>query len=168
MAGLSKDKRDRIMESFTTVFSQMQRMPSLVSPLREAVAYLRTERPESAGGKVGCVGFCMGGGLSALLACEERELSAAAVYYGSAPAAEKIADIRCPVIGFYGELDQRVNAGLPAFEEAAHKAGVDFERHVYPGANHAFFNDSGPTYNADAARDSFARLLLFFQKHLAT
>jgi carboxymethylenebutenolidase len=168
MAVLSEDKRTRILESFTAVFSQVQRLPSLVAPLREAVAYLRTERSESAGRKVGCVGFCMGGGLSALLACEESEISGAAVYYGNAPAPEKIANIRCPVIGFYGELDQRVNAGLPAFEDAARKAGVDFERHVYPGVNHAFFNDSGPTYNVDAARDSFTRLLLFFQKNLAT
>lgn len=168
MASLSAEKRDRIMESFTTAFSQIQRLPSFIPPLREAVAYLRRERPESAGQKVGCVGFCMGGGLSALLACEENEISAAAVYYGNAPAAEKIARIRCPVIGFYGELDQRVNAGINAFAEGMKAAGADFESHVYPGANHAFFNDSGPTYDADAARDSFARLLLFFQKNLAT
>jgi carboxymethylenebutenolidase len=168
MATLPADKRERILESFTTVFSQMQRLPSFIPPLREAVAYLRQERPESAGQKVGCVGFCMGGGLSALLACEESEISAAAVYYGSAPAAEKVANIRCPVMGFYGELDQRVNAGINAFAEAMQAAGADFASHVYPGANHAFFNDSGPTYDADAARDSFARLLLFFQKNLAT
>jgi carboxymethylenebutenolidase len=168
MATLPADTRERILESFTTAFSQIQRLPSFVPQLREAVAYLRHERPESAGQKVGCVGFCMGGGLSALLACEESEISAAAVYYGSTPAAEKVANIRCPVMGFYGELDQRVNAGINAFAEAMKATGADFEHHVYPGANHAFFNDSGPTYDADAARDSFARLLLFFQKNLAT
>jgi carboxymethylenebutenolidase len=168
MAGLPADKRARILESFGTIFSMANLMPTFVAPLREAVAYLKRERRESAGRKVGCVGFCMGGGLSALLACEEPELSAAAVYYGNSPSAEKVESIACPVIGFYGALDERVNAGLPAFEEAMAARGKSFERHVYEGANHGFFNDSGPGYEAEAARDSFARLLGFFAKHLTS
>jgi carboxymethylenebutenolidase len=109
----------------------------------------------------------MGGGLSALLACEEPELGACAVYYGNSPSAEKAAKIRCPVIAFYGEKDQRVNAGVPAFVEAMQKGGKSFEHHTYPGALHAFFNDDGKMYNVQAARDSFARLLTFFAKNLA-
>ena len=108
----------------------------------------------------------MGGGLAALLACEEPELAAAAVYYGTAPAAEQIAKIRCPVIGFYGETDQRVNAGIPGFEEEMRKGRKSFEHHIYPGAGHAFFNDERPSYDVRAARDSFARLLMFFLKNL--
>jgi carboxymethylenebutenolidase len=167
MSGLPADKKARILESFTTIYSMINRVPSFVEPLRDAVRYLRRERPESAGRKVGCVGFCMGGGLSALLACEESELSAAAVYYGNAPAAEKIVGIRCPVMGFYGGLDQRVNAGLPAFEAAMKAAGKDFSYKVYECANHAFFNDDSPAYDVDASRDSFARLLGFFASRLA-
>jgi carboxymethylenebutenolidase len=143
------------------------RLQAMVSSLRSAVRYLSSERPETRQQPVGCVGFCMGGSLSALLACEEPELSAAAVYYGSTPPAEKIANIACPVIAFYGEKDQRVNVGIPVFEEAMRKGGKSFEHHVYPGASHAFFNDDGPRYDVGAARDSFARLLAFFRRHLA-
>jgi carboxymethylenebutenolidase len=142
------------------------RLQGMVAPLRRAVRYLRSERPETRQQRVGCVGFCMGGGLSALLACEEPALSAAAVYYGNAPSAEKIAMINCPVIAFYGEKDQRVNAGIAGFEEAMRKGGKSFEHHIYPGAVHAFFNDDGPQYDVGASRDSFARLLTFFLKNL--
>lgn len=166
MASLPQDKRERILESFATVFSQMNRVRDFVAPLKRAAEYLRRERAESAGGKIGCVGFCMGGGLSAILACEDPGISAAAVYYGNAPSAEQIAGLSCPVIGFYGELDQRITAGLPAFRDAMEAAGKDFESHVYPGANHGFFNDSSPMYDVDASRDSFARLLDFFAARL--
>jgi carboxymethylenebutenolidase len=142
------------------------RLERMVAPLRSAVRYLRTERTETRQQRVGCVGFCMGGGLSALLACEEPELAAAAVYYGTSPSAEKVVRIGCPVIAFYGEKDQRVNPGIAGFEEAMHKGGKSFEYRIYPGAGHAFFNDDGPAYEVRAARDSFARLLTFFCKML--
>jgi carboxymethylenebutenolidase len=108
----------------------------------------------------------MGGGLSALLACEEPEISGAATYYGNAPSPEKIATVNCPVIAFFGENDQRVNAGIPGFEQAMRAAGKPFEHHMYPGAGHSFFNDDGPSYDANASRDSYVRLLSFFQIHL--
>ena len=98
----------------------------------------------------------MGGGLSALLACEEEEMSGAAIFYGNAPPAEKIPRINCPVIAFYGAKDQRVNAGIPAFREAMRAAGKSFEHHTYEGAGHAFFNDDAPSYNEAAVRDSYA------------
>jgi carboxymethylenebutenolidase len=166
MAGMPEERRTRILESFGAIFSQSKLLPSFVQPLREAVSYLRYERQETKGRKVGCVGFCMGGGLSALLACEEDELSAAAMYYGKDPEPEKIAAIGCPVLAFYGSLDERVTSTLPAFALAMKAAGKSFESHVYDGANHSFFNDSGPGYNVDAARDSFARLLGFFAANL--
>jgi carboxymethylenebutenolidase len=166
MAKLPEDRRARIGESFAKIWSMVNFMPSYVAPLRRAVEYLKAERPESMGQKVGCVGFCMGGGLSALLACEEPELACAAVFFGNTPAPEKLAAIRCPVLAFYGGKDQRVNAGIPAFEEGMKKAGAPFEYHIYEGANHAFFNDDGPGYDVKASRDSFARLLTFFAKNL--
>jgi carboxymethylenebutenolidase len=167
LAKLPEDMRRRVEETFTAMFSTPARLPEFVAPLREAFRQLREERPESRGARVGCVGFCMGGGLSALLACEEPELSAAAVYYGSTPPAEAVARIACPVLAFYGGLDQRVNAQIPAFEEAMAKSGRSFEKVVYEGANHAFFNDDSPVYDPGAARDSYARLLAFFARHLA-
>ena len=168
LAKLPEPEALRIRETLGQVFSTIGpgRMEGFIGLLRSAVRHLRSERPETRGQKAGCVGFCMGGGLSALLACEEPELSAAAVYYGNAPAAEKIARISCPVIAFYGAKDQRVNAGIPGFEQAMRKEGKSFEYHMYDGAGHSFFNDDAPSYDAAASRDSFARLLMFFSKTL--
>ena len=169
LAKLPETDSREIGESMAQIwsFASPARAESMVGPLRSAVRFLREERPETRQQKVGCVGFCMGGGLSALLACEEPELAAAAVYYGNAPSPEKIARISCPVIAFYGEKDQRVNAGIPGFEEAMRKGGKSFEHHIYPGAAHGFFNDDAAVYDVRAARDSFARLLSFFLRHLA-
>jgi len=168
LAKLPGSDRKQISESFGQIFGSAtpDRLERFVAPLRDAVRYLRTERLETRHQRVGCVGFCMGGGLSALLACEEPELSAAAIFYGSAPPAERIGKISCPVIGFYGEKDQRVNAGIPALEEAMRRGGKSFECYIYPEATHAFFNDDRLSYNVKASRDSFARLLTFFVKNL--
>ena len=168
LAKLDEAPRLRIKETFGQVFSFAApgRAESLMGPLRGAFRHLHEERPETREQKIACVGFCMGGGLSALLACDEPELSGAAIFYGMAPPPEKIARIRCPVIAFYGSRDQRVNAGIPGFQEKMRGEGKSFEHHVYDGAGHAFFNDDAPSYDANAARDAFARLLAFFSKTL--
>lgn len=168
LAKLPENDRRLIGETLAQLMgaSESARVDGMVKQLRSAVRYLRSQRPETRLQPVGCVGFCMGGGLSALLACEEPELAACAIYYGNSPSAEKAAKVACPVIGFYGEMDQRVNAGVPGFAEAMQKSGKSFEHHTYRGAYHAFFNDDGPRYDVKAARDSFARLLTFFAKHL--
>jgi carboxymethylenebutenolidase len=108
----------------------------------------------------------MGGGLSALLACNDPELAVACIYYGMSPPAELLPRIACPVYGFYGGEDARINGGLPAFAEAMAKAGKRFEQHVYPGAAHAFFNDQRPSYHAAASRDALVRTLQAFRTHL--
>jgi carboxymethylenebutenolidase len=167
LAQLPEAERRPVGETLGQLFVGFRdRMPAMLSALRDAVRYLRHERPETREQKVGCVGFCMGGGLSALLACEEPELSAAVVYYGGAPAAEKLGGIAGPVLAFYGEKGARVNAGIPAFEEGMRNLGKSYEHHIYPGAAHAFFNDDGGSYDVRAARDSFARMLTFFSKNL--
>lgn len=166
LARLPEGERRPVGDTLSAMAAQFSKMPDMMFCLRSAVHYLRHERPETRQQKIGCVGFCMGGGLSALLACEEPELSAAVVYYGASPSAEKVAGVSCPVLGFYGEKDTRVTSGVPAFEEAMRKAGKSFEHHIYPGAMHAFFNDDGGAYDVRAVRDSFPRMLAFFQKHL--
>ena len=165
LAGRPETERARIETSHAALFGNLGRIGHFVPALRAAVHQLREAAPDQ---KVACVGFCMGGGLSALLACEEPELSGAAIFYGSAPPAERIPGIPCPVMGFYGALDQRINAGLPAFKEAMRTAGKAFESHVYEGAGHGFFNDARPSYEARAAQDSYARLLEFLHHTLAT
>ncbi|HVV17027.1 MAG TPA: dienelactone hydrolase family protein [Polyangia bacterium] len=135
--------------------------------LRAAAAYLRTERQETRGQKMGAVGFCMGGGLSGLLACRDPDLAAAVIFYGAAPPAAEIPAIRCPVLGFYGGQDHRLMGQVPALAAAMDAAGKRFQHHVYPQAGHAFFNDGRISYDVDAARDAFARALMFMREALA-
>jgi carboxymethylenebutenolidase len=104
--------------------------------------------------------------VSALLACRDPELGAAVVFYGNLPALEEIPKIGCPVLMFYGRADQWIAGQVPAFAEAMDAAGKRFERVVYDGVGHAFFNDGRPTYQVAAARDAFARTLAFFRDAL--
>jgi carboxymethylenebutenolidase len=162
-------ERGRIEETRTAVFSRLgspDKLAAFLPSLQSAVRYLR-QRPETAGQKIGAVGFCMGGGLSALLACRDPDLGAAAIFYGSAPPNDQIPAIRCPVRGFYGGQDERITGQVPAFAEAMRAAGKSFEPQIYPQAGHAFFNDGRPSYDAAAARDAFARVLTFFRDALA-
>jgi carboxymethylenebutenolidase len=166
LAKLPEPLRSELTESFGTLTSAFGQMDRYVSTLVDAVDYLRSAHPLSRGANVGSVGFCMGGTLSARLACAEARLAAAVVYYGNAPAPDQIRKIACPVLGLYGALDARVNAGLPEFISAMQKEGKRFEHKVYDGAAHAFFNDTRPSYNASASRDAFARTLEFLRCEL--
>ncbi len=133
--------------------------------LQAALEHLHAH-PACAGRRVGSVGFCLGGGLSAQLACTEADLAGAVVFYGASPAPEDVAGVRCPVRGFYGADDPRIVAGLPAFEEALEEAGCDHELRVYPETPHAFFNDTRPSYRPEAARDAWGKMLSFFAEAL--
>ncbi len=168
LARLGGTQGPRIGETFREMYSfaAPDRLATLMGPLHRAFGHLHDERPETRGRKIGCVGFCMGGGLSALLACEEPEVAGAGVFYGMAPPAEKVTAGSCPIIAFYGARDQRVNASIPGFQEAMRAAKRPYDHHVYEGAGHAFFNDDGVSYEVNAARDAWARLLEFFSKTL--
>jgi carboxymethylenebutenolidase len=166
---LPEAERGRISESLDAMRATLMdpaRREGLAAVVQAAVAYLREERTETQGRKIATVGFCVGGALSAVLACRDAALGAAVIFYGSAPAAEEIPKIRCPVLGLYGGADQRITGGLPAFTEAMKAAGKPFEHVVYDGVGHAFFNDSRPTYDVSAARDGFARVLAFLRNAL--
>lgn len=167
LSRIAEPDRSKIGETCNQMLAGIGRLSEYIPQLRKAVHYLRKEQPKTKNQKVACVGFCMGGGLSALLACEEPELSGAAVFYGSTPPEERIPSIKCPVIGFYGANDQRVNSGIPVFEESLHTGGKTYEHYIYDGANHAFFNDDSQSYNVKAVRDSFVRLMTFFHKNLS-
>ncbi len=119
-------------------------------------------------GKVGCVGFCWGGGLSGRLAARAPELDAAVVFYGMPPPAEEAARIRVPLLLNYAGRDERINAAVPAFEEALKAAGVRYELHVYPDVDHAFHNDTNAArYDADAAALAWSRTTEFLTRELA-
>ncbi|NKB53053.1 MAG: prolyl oligopeptidase family serine peptidase [Rhizobiaceae bacterium] len=118
-------------------------------------------------GKVGCVGFCYGGGVCNALAVAYPELSASAPYYGRQAKAEDVPRIQAPLLLHYGALDKRVNAGWPAYEAALKEHGKNYTAHIYEGANHGFHNDSTPRYDEAMAELSWNRTIEFFKQHLA-
>jgi carboxymethylenebutenolidase len=166
MAKLPEPRRSEVAETLGALSSALLRMDAYAPILVEAASYLRSEHPLSRGSGVGSVGFCLGGGLSARLACTDPKLGAAVIYYGTPPPSDQIARMACPVLGLYGALDTRVNASLADFASEMEKQGKRFEHHVYEGAQHAFFNDTRKSYNAAASRDAFARTLEFFRREL--
>lgn len=118
-------------------------------------------------GKYGCVGFCWGGAMTNNLAVRVPSLLAAVPFYGRQPAAEDVPRIKAALQLHYGGLDERINAGIPAFEEALKKDGKTYEIYIYEGANHAFHNDTAPTrYNEKAAKLAWERTLAFFDKYV--
>ncbi len=118
-------------------------------------------------GKVGTVGFCFGGGMVNTLAVRIPETITAAVpFYGRQPASEDVSMIKAPLLIHYAELDGRINAGWPAFEEALQAAEKDYEAYIYPGVNHGFHNDTTPRFDKEAADLAWDRTIAFFKKHL--
>ena len=129
-----------------------------------AVQYLKTN-PQSTG-KVACMGFCWGGGVTNQVAVNAPDLVAAVPFYGMQPPVEDVSKIKAAMLIHYAGDDERINAGIPAFEEALKKAGVDYKIFMYPGAGHAFFNDAGQRYNKEAAGLAWSRTLAFFKEKL--
>ncbi len=156
---------ERVGETLGTLFGGARDPERHLGVLQGAVAFLDSH-PACTGRAIGSVGFCLGGGLSALLACEEPRLGAAVVFYGASPSAERAASIGCPLRGFYGREDPRIVGGLPDFEAALREADADHELRIYPDTGHAFFNDTRPSYRQEAARDAWARTLGFFATRL--
>ncbi len=118
-------------------------------------------------GKFGCVGFCWGGAMSNSLAVNVPSLKAAVAFYGRQPKAEDVSKIKGAVQLHYGGLDEGVNAGISAYEEALKKANITYELYTYEGAQHAFHNDtSSARYNEAAAKLAWQRTLEFWGKYL--
>lgn len=130
------------------------------------VAYLQGH-PNSTG-KVGVVGFCWGGALTNQTAVHAPDLGAAVAFYGRQPTAEDAARIKAPILLHYAGLDERINAGIEAYEAALKAAGVDYTVYIYDGVNHAFHNDtSAERYDKAAAELAWSRTIDFFKQHLA-
>ncbi|MFN0179154.1 MAG: dienelactone hydrolase family protein [Gemmatimonadales bacterium] len=130
-----------------------------------AAAFLRA-RPETTG-RIGAVGFCYGGGMVNFLATRlGTDLLAGVPFYGSSPNVEEVPKIRCPLMVQSAENDPRINASWPAFEEALKAAKVNYQRHLYPGTQHGFNNDTTPRYDAAAAKLAWERTLAFFNQYV--
>jgi len=132
-----------------------------------AVQYLKTH-PLSTG-KVGCTGFCWGGGIVNQVVVRSPDLLAAVPFYGRQPASEDVPKIKSSLLLHYAGLDKRINAGIKAFEAALKKASVDYKIYMYEGAGHAFFNDTSESrYHKAAAQLAWKRTIEFFNKKLKT
>ncbi|HET6749027.1 MAG TPA: dienelactone hydrolase family protein [Actinomycetes bacterium] len=141
------------------------------APQERFVADMRAGLDElerrASGQKLGAIGFCFGGGMVwLLLASGEPRLAAAAPFYGPLPDGADFSGSTAAVLGIYAEQDARVNASREAATAALEAAGLTHEIVTYPAANHAFFNDTGPRYDQDAATQAYAKVLDWFGRHL--
>lgn len=122
------------------------------------------EQPYVQPERVGMVGFCFGGGVTWLTATAMPELKAAVPFYGPPPPVEEVPKINAAVLAIYGGNDERINQTIPAIEEAMKANNKIYEKVIYPGADHAFHNDTSPRYNAQAAQDAWRRTLEWFAR----
>jgi carboxymethylenebutenolidase len=129
-----------------------------------AAAFLKS-RPECTG-KIGAVGFCFGGTTTNILATRMPDLAAAVPFYGGQPSAEDTAKIKAPLLIHYAALDERIDAGWPAFETALKANGVKYQMYMYPGTNHGFHNDTTPRYDEAAAKLAWSRTIDFLNANL--
>ncbi len=128
-----------------------------------AVDYLKSRKESN--GKTACVGFCWGGRMTNFLAVNSASLNAAVAYYGGQPDAADVPKIKAKLMLHYAGMDERVNAGIPAYEAALKASGVDYQLYIYDGVQHAFNNDTGgERYNAEAAKLAWGRTMELFNK----
>jgi carboxymethylenebutenolidase len=130
-----------------------------------AAAGFVKSRPECTG-KIGAVGFCFGGGIVNTMAVRIPDLAAAVPFYGPQPGAADAAKVRAPLLLHYAALDERINAGWPAYEAALKANNVKYQAFVYPGTNHGFHNDTTPRYDEAAAKLAWSRTIAFFKENL--
>ena len=134
--------------------------------LRIAAAVPFLQHHAESTGKVGAVGFCWGGGMVNRLAVLSPDLQAAVAYYGLQPPAAQVPSIRAPLLQHYAGLDQRINAGIAAYEAALTANHKRFAIYVYPNVNHAFNNDTSNRYDKAAADLAWSRTITFFKETL--
>src|SRR5579859_5283686 len=115
---------------------------------------------------LGMVGFCFGGGVTWLVAEGLPQLKAAVPFYGPPPPVDKVPNIQAAVLALYGVFYNDTATTEPAMEAAMQQAGKVFDKMIYPGAGHAFFNDTGANFNLAAAQGAWARTLAWFEKYL--
>lgn len=156
---------DQLSEAIAMM--QSTRDGQIVSDVSSAIAYL-AQQPTVRENRIGITGFCMGGRVSFLAACElPDKIKAAAPFYGGGIPVEKTPKLRCPLLAFFGEQDAFIPLdNVEALKAALAKDGKKAEVVVYPGAGHGFFCNERDSYQADAAADAWERLKRFFAEHL--
>lgn len=142
-----KRNRDEMLQDFIAAFTFLRQHPAC-------------------NGKIGVVGFCFGGWVANMMAVKVPELKAAVPFYGGQPPAEDVAGIRAALLIQYAGLDERVNAGWPAYEEALKKHSINYQVHIYPNTNHGFHNDTTPRFDPEASKLAWQRTVDFFKQQL--
>jgi carboxymethylenebutenolidase len=139
----------------------------VIEDAEAGIRYLRV-LPDVRRDRMGVVGFCWGGGMAFITATQARDLKAVVVYYGASPSPlDLVKDIQAPVLANYGEKDPNINKGIPDTEAAMKKYNKVYDYKIYPGAQHAFNNDTNPErYDAKAAKEAWERTMEFFKKNL--
>jgi carboxymethylenebutenolidase len=115
--------------------------------------------------RLGAVGFCLGGGFAIAWACTDTRLKAIAPFYGANPRPLDVTRRLCPVVGSYPEKDFTARSGR-ALDRALTGFQIQHDIKVYPGTRHSFFNDTRPSFDREAANDSWSRLVNFFEEQL--
>jgi carboxymethylenebutenolidase len=138
----------------------------LVADLQAYVAYLQGLDGVLPGG-IGVTGFCFGGGYTWEITVASDQVIAAAPYYGPCRVIDELSSVDAAVFAVYAENDGRVTGDAEAVTAALEASGQPFEVMIYPGVDHAFFNDTGGRYDEDAATDAWERTLAWFREHLA-
>ncbi|MEY2193276.1 dienelactone hydrolase family protein [Neobacillus sp. BF23-41] len=163
------EKQETLRTTLTTLFGMLDPRKSerFIRILKDSAEYARNSFEKTKGMPVTSVGFCLGGALSAALATQDPKHAGSIVFYGRPPQ-QNIANIECPVLGFYGGEDKNITNLIPVFEAEMKKHGKSFEAIIYPNAQHAYYNDTNPTYNSLYARDAFARTLTFLNRVTTT
>ena len=135
--------------------------------LNDFIAAVRfLQQHERCNGIVGCVGFCFGGWMANALAVNVDDLAAAVPFYGGQPDAADVPKINAPLMIHHAALDERVNAGWPAYQAALDEAGKSYVEFTYDGCQHGFHNDTTPRYDQAAARLAWQRTIEFFRENL--
>jgi carboxymethylenebutenolidase len=146
------------------MFSQLDSKKTITN-FANAFDYLKTRK--DCNEKFGCVGFCWGGAMANNLAVNVPDLLAAVPFYGRQPDATDVPKIKASLQLHYAQMDERVNAGIAAYEEALKKSNIIYQLFMYEGAQHAFHNDTAPTrYNEASAKLAWSRTMEFFKEKL--
>jgi carboxymethylenebutenolidase len=133
--------------------------------MASGLSFLRTLKNSNQ--KTACIGFCWGGGVVNDLAAKDPQLTLGVPYYGRQIDASLVPNIKAKLMLHYAGLDERINAGIPAYENALKNNHIDYQLFVYEGAQHAFNNDSSPArYQEATARLAWERTINFFKKYL--
>jgi carboxymethylenebutenolidase len=150
-------------EKAAQLFSQLD-PAKRTEDLMAAVPFLKS-RPEC-NGTVGAVGFCFGGTVVNMMAVRFSDLAAAVPFYGGQPGAADAAKIKAPLLLHYAALDERIDAGWPAYEQVLKASGVKYQMYMYPGTNHGFHNETTPRYDEAAAKLAWSRTIAFLKENL--